>query len=111
MCVIFAMIVLTMLLNAYKCEKSKKVACYQKNKKYIYANIVGFKLQKFLVRKGVNKMPDKSFTEILSMVASACNREFYSGTKEIKEVVLECATQIYIAQMQRSDQNAQEPNR
>ena len=52
-------------------------------------------------------MTDKSFAEILSMVANACNREFYSGTKELKETVLECATQIYIAQMKESEQNAE----
>ena len=41
-------------------------------------------------------MDNKSFEEILRMVASACNSIFYTGTKD---TILECATQIYIAQM------------
>lgn len=41
----------------------------------------------------------KTYGEILRMIVSACNTSLYSGTKEIKETVVECATQIYIAQM------------
>ena len=44
-------------------------------------------------------MGNKSFEEILRMVASACNSIFYTGTKDSKDTILECATQIYIAQM------------
>ena len=51
-------------------------------------------------------MGNKSFSEILSMVVNACNREFYSGIKELKKTVLECATQIYIAQMKDGENDA-----
>ena len=44
-------------------------------------------------------MAKKSFSEILSMVVSACNKEFYRGASDITDTALECATQIYIAQM------------
>lgn len=40
-----------------------------------------------------------SYDEILRMIINACNNGFYSGVKEIKETVIECATQIYIEQM------------
>ena len=43
-------------------------------------------------------METKSFEQILSMVISACNGQFYSGTRDIQATVVECATQIYIAQ-------------
>ena len=42
-------------------------------------------------------MEHNSFEEILQMVASACNATF--GIRDIRSNVLECATQIYIAQM------------
>jgi hypothetical protein len=41
----------------------------------------------------------KSFDEIMSMISSSCNRKFYTGTKGREEVVIKCATDIYIAQM------------
>ena len=44
-------------------------------------------------------MENKSFKEIIQMVASACNATFTNGTRDIRNTVLECATQIYIAQM------------
>jgi hypothetical protein len=44
-------------------------------------------------------MEKKSFEEILKMVSRACNATFYSGTRDVLKTVLECATQIYIAQM------------
>lgn len=44
-------------------------------------------------------MGNRSFEEILSMVTSACNRVFLDGDFNKKTVILECATQIYIAQM------------
>lgn len=49
--------------------------------------------------KGENDCGKKSFSEILSMVVSACNKEFYRGASDITDTALECATQIYIAQM------------
>lgn len=44
-------------------------------------------------------MENKSFNQILHMVVNACNNNFYTGAKAITEKALECATQIYIAQM------------
>jgi hypothetical protein len=44
-------------------------------------------------------MQNGSFEDILRMVSSACNSVFYTGTKDRKDTLLECATQIYIAQM------------
>lgn len=44
-------------------------------------------------------MAEKSYSEILRMVIDACNFHFYSGAKDEKKTVIECATQIYIAQM------------
>lgn len=40
-----------------------------------------------------------SFKEIIQMITSACNATFTNGTRDIRNTVLECATQIYIAQM------------
>lgn len=44
-------------------------------------------------------MAKKSYDEIMRMIISACNNYFYSGAKDEKRTVIECATQIYIAQM------------
>lgn len=41
----------------------------------------------------------KTFREILSMVSEACATSFYTGDKDVKSTVIECATRIYIAQM------------
>ena len=41
----------------------------------------------------------KSFGEILKMISCACAKTYYTGDKDIKATVVECATQIYIAQM------------
>lgn len=49
---------------------------------------------------------EKSFNEILSIILDACDKNFYSGIRDLQETALECATQIYVAQMQRGDQNA-----
>lgn len=49
-------------------------------------------------------MQNKSFEEILEMISRACNSVFYTGTKDIKGTVLECATQIYIAQMKGGEE-------
>ena len=51
-------------------------------------------------------MENKSFKEILSMVKNACNDNFYSGCRDFPQTALECATQIYIAQMKDGDNNA-----
>ena len=44
-------------------------------------------------------MAEKSYDEIMQMIIKACNNYFYSGVKDEKKAVIECATQIYIAQM------------
>lgn len=44
-------------------------------------------------------MAEKSYVEIMRMIINACNNNFYSGAKDEKKTVIECATQIYIAQM------------
>lgn len=44
-------------------------------------------------------MENKSFYEILKMVTNGCNDIFSNGIRDIRPNVLECATQIYIAQM------------
>ena len=51
-------------------------------------------------------MENKSLNEILSMVINACDRNFYSGCRDFQQTALECATQIFIAQMKESEQNA-----
>lgn len=50
-------------------------------------------------RKAVRKMDEKSFEEILKMIINACNNRFYKGVGDNQKTVIECATQIYIAQM------------
>lgn len=50
-------------------------------------------------------MENKSFKEILRMIVYACNDQFYSGIKDVKEKVIECATQIYIAQFKAGESN------
>lgn len=49
------------------------------------------------------KSQKKSFKEIISMIVSACNAEFYTGSKEVKDIIIECATKIYIEQMKEGD--------
>lgn len=44
-------------------------------------------------------MAEKSYDEIMRMIINACIDNFYSGAKVEKKTVIECATQIYIAQM------------
>ena len=44
-------------------------------------------------------MAEKSFEEIVRMIFHAFNNTTNSGIYGEKEAVLECATQIYIAQM------------
>ena len=50
-------------------------------------------------------MANKPFNEILRMVVTACNENFYTGMKTLTEKALECATQIYIAQMKEGAEN------
>ncbi len=45
-------------------------------------------------------MNKKTFNEILRIINNACNDVFYSGARDVKATVIECATRIYIAQMQ-----------
>ena len=40
-----------------------------------------------------------SFRKIVEMIVDACSVSFYSGAKDAKETIINCATQIYIAQM------------
>lgn len=44
-------------------------------------------------------MTEKSYDEIMGMIINAGSNYFYSGVKDEKKTVIECATQIYIAQM------------
>lgn len=43
----------------------------------------------------------RTFEEILKMVSNACTNVFYSGDKDAKQTVIECATQIYIAERKK----------
>lgn len=47
-------------------------------------------------------MAEKSYDEIMRMIKNACCNHFYSGAKDEKKTIIECATQIYIAQMNNS---------
>lgn len=44
-------------------------------------------------------MVEKSYDEIMRMIINACNNHFYGVATDEKKTVIECATQIYIAQM------------
>ena len=44
-------------------------------------------------------MAEKSYDEIMRMIINACSNHFYNGAKDEKKTVIECATQIYITQM------------
>lgn len=48
-------------------------------------------------------MANKSFSDIVYMVVKACNENSFGDTKDIRDSVLACATQIYIAQMKSGD--------
>lgn len=50
-------------------------------------------------------MAEKSYDEIMRMIINACNNYFNSGAKDEKKTIIECATQIYIAQMNTCTQN------
>ena len=44
-------------------------------------------------------MTKKSYDEIIRMIINACNDYFYRCAEDDMKTVIECATQIYIAQM------------
>ena len=44
-------------------------------------------------------MTEKSYDEIMRMIINACNNHFYGVAKDEQKTVIECATQIYIAQI------------
>ena len=46
-------------------------------------------------------MDEKSYDEIMGMIINAGSDYFYSGVTDEKKTVIECATQIYIAQMNK----------
>lgn len=43
-----------------------------------------------------------TFDEIMGMIFQACNRRFHESTG-LREKILDCATQIYIAEMKEND--------
>lgn len=43
-------------------------------------------------------MDKELFRSILSNVVSACKASFYNGITDIRPIVLECATRIYLAE-------------
>lgn len=49
----------------------------------------------------------KTFEEIHRMIVSSCKNIYYNGTNGLQEVVLKCATEIYIAQMKVGVDNAE----
>ena len=44
-------------------------------------------------------MVKNTYNEILEMIVSACKRNFADDVKDKENTIIECATQIYIAQM------------
>ncbi len=44
-----------------------------------------------------------SFDEIVAMIIKSFNKRYNTGTSDVKDKVLECATQIYIEQMKGDD--------
>ena len=44
----------------------------------------------------------RTFKEILRDITSACDNVLYAGYKNNYKEVIECATRIYIAEMQRA---------
>lgn len=47
-----------------------------------------------------------TLSEIVGMIVSSMNEYFYSGASDIKEKVLECATQIYIEQIKNKEKES-----
>lgn len=48
-----------------------------------------------------------TFDEIVKMVTKACLKNFYKGYGGHEEVIIQCATQIYIAQMNKNEERAE----
>lgn len=48
-----------------------------------------------------------TYYEIVRMVANACVKCFRNGTGGCQETVVQCATQIYIAQMNKNEERAE----
>ena len=48
-----------------------------------------------------------TFDEIVNMIVKSTNTHFYSGAKDVKGKVLECATQIYIEQNKNKDKEGE----
>lgn len=45
-----------------------------------------------------------TFDEIVKMVTRACIRTFHGGYGNHEEAIIQCATQIYIAQMNKNEE-------
>lgn len=48
-----------------------------------------------------------TFDEIVRMVIRACSRNFYKGYGNHEEAIIQCATQIYIAQMNKNEEHSE----
>lgn len=48
-----------------------------------------------------------TFDEIVKMVTKACIRNFHRGYGNHEEAIIQCATQIYIAQMNKSEEHSE----
>ena len=48
-----------------------------------------------------------TFDEIVRMVIRACFRNFYKGYGDHEEAIIQCATQIYIAQMNKNEERSE----
>ena len=48
-----------------------------------------------------------TFDEIVKMVASACFGNIRKGCGDHEEAIIQCATQIYIAQMNKNEERAE----
>ena len=48
-----------------------------------------------------------TFDEIVKMVASACFRNIRRGCGDHEEAIIQCATQIYIAQMNKNEEHSE----
>ena len=44
-------------------------------------------------------MMENTFNDILRMVIDACEHNFYNDREDKEQIIIECATKIYIAQM------------
>ena len=48
---------------------------------------------------------NKTFEEIHKMIVNSCKNIYYNGSKGLQDVILKCATEIYIAQMKEGSNN------